>query len=137
MDYNIMFDDYTVATQEFYKVYSSSLYSVRGKYCIDRIMNAINEKNYKFVYENLNPILKNNYYPTIEDFENFVTNNFYEKNAYEIDKDVKKIGKSVYQYSVKVIDNTTENAQYYRQFLMTVEIKEKADFTISIVLDML
>ena len=129
-----MLDDFSAITEEYYDMYKISTPNIQGEYCIDRVMKAINEKNYEFVYSKLNSVLKNNYYPTIQDFENFLVNNFFEKNNYEIDKKFKQIGNNVFQYNVKITDKT-ENSKLYKEFIMTVYLKDEADFNISILLD--
>ena len=110
--------------------YNASLYQVRGQFCIDRIMKAINEKNYKFVYEKLNFAQKNNYYRNYEDFEKFILGNFYEKNEYSIPEKAKSISTNVYQYKIEVTNsiNKSEN----NVLNMTVYLKENGEFEVSI-----
>lgn len=135
MDYNIMLDDYTVTTQEYNEVYSLNLPTIRGKYCINRIMSAINEKNYEFIYYSLNPVLKNNYYPDIQKLKEFLDNNFFETSEFQIDDDIKQVATNVYQYKVKVTDET-EESPVYRNFIMTVYLDYDTEFKISIMLDL-
>lgn len=130
MNYEIMLDSYTVETVKYQSAYNAALYQVRGKYCIDRIMVAINEKNYKFVYEKLNAAQKNNYYRNYEDFEKFILETFYAKNKYDIPGQERSISKTVYQYIVNVTNYYEEEES--KTVNITVYLKEKGDFEIAI-----
>lgn len=131
MDYTILLDKYTVLTKKYAEQYENALTGAQTKYCINRIIQAINDKNYEFVYQKLNTIQKNNYYRNIEDFKEFIINNFYEKNNFEVDEDYLEVGSKVNQYNVKITD-ATESEFTYRKFTMTVTIKDDTDFEISI-----
>lgn len=129
MEYTLRLDNYTIITSK--DIYNGVLPTVQARYCIDRIMEAINDKNYRFVYEKLNPIQKNNYYSNINELENFIENNFYKKTSYEIDEDYLIISSDVYQYNIKITD-ATKSTFSYRNLIMTVNLKENEDFVISI-----
>lgn len=131
MDYTILLDKYTVITKRYQEQYERALTGAQTKYCINRIVQAINDKNYDFVYQKLNVIQKNNYYKNIEDFKEFIDNNFYEKNNFEVDEDYLIVSSKIYQYKVKITD-ATESEFTYRRFTMAVTIKEGTDFEISI-----
>lgn len=130
MEYTILMDNYTIVTIQ--DTYQEALPNAQAKYCINRIIEAINDKNYEFVYERLNPIQKNNYYRSLSDFENFVKNSFFTKNNYEIDEEYLIISTYVYQYRVKIMDNSNGGAAY-KYFTMTVNLQNEDNFTISIV----
>lgn len=131
MDYTVLLDKYTVITKEYAEQYENSFTGAQTRYCISRIMQAINDKNYEFVYQKLNPIQKNNYYREIDELKDFIINNFYEKNKWEVNDDYVVVSSNVYQYNVKITD-ATENEFTYREFKMTVTVKEGTDFEISI-----
>lgn len=129
MTYTLFMDNYTIVTIE--EEYNAVLPNPQAKYCINRVIQAINDKNYEFVYEKLNPVLRNNYYRNREDFEEFIHNHFYDKNDYEIEEEYLIISSDVYQYNVKIIDATGQEISYKR-LTMTVTLKENTDFVISI-----
>lgn len=132
MDYTILLDRYTVLTEKVINEYNGSLVTVKARYCINRIIRAINNKDYEFVYKNMNTIQKNNYYRDIEDLKEYIQENFYEKNNVEIDDEYKRISSNVYEYTVNLTDASEEDLSY-RRFRMTVTIKDGMDFEISIV----
>ena len=131
IDYNIVLDNYTTETLQYINAFNFALPKQRGKYCIDRIISAINDKKYKFVYDKLNLAQKSNYYPTYEEFENFIVNNFFNKNDFEIQENEKSISTNVYQYSVK-ISNQEDNSQN-KLFTMVIYLEENGEFKVSII----
>ena len=130
MEYTLILDNYTMVIQD--DIYNASLPNVQAKYCINRVIEAIDDKNYEFVYEKLNPVQKNNYYKNIDEFKEFITNHFYDEINYEIDDEYLMISSNVYQYNVKITDNVAENDFTFRNFTMTVTLKENEDFVIAI-----
>lgn len=132
MNYTILLDKYTVLTKKYADTYEQAFTGSQTKYCISRVIQAINDKNYEFVYQRLNPIQKNNYYRNIEDFKEFIVNNFYEVNNFEVDENYLEVSDKVYQYQVKVTD-ATGNEFTYKSFTMAVTVREDTDFYISII----
>lgn len=131
MDYTVLLDNYTIILEEAKEQYNLVSMSSKAKYCITRIMNAINDKDYDFVYSKLNPVQKNNYYKNIDDFKEFITKYFYDENNYKIDEDYLRISSNVYQYDVS-ISNAASGITGYTGMVMTVTVGEDMDFSISI-----
>ena len=132
MDYTIEFDSYLVVTQSQEDNYEKLLPQAQAKYCIDRVIEAINNKDYDFVYDRLNPVLKNNYYKNKEDFVRFINNNFYDTNSYELEKDYLMISSNMYQFDVKVYSTQT-NELYFNWLTMSITLSDNAEFKVSIV----
>ena len=128
MNYAVQFDMYTTVTPVYYKIYSSNFPKVQGKYCIDRIRRAINDKNYEFIFAKLSDTQKANY--NFDTFSSFIENAFYEHNTFEIEK-IEKITDESFTYTVKVT-GPTGNGTSSTTFKMTVTLKENADFEIII-----
>lgn len=130
MNYTLFLDNYTIMTSK--KEYNKKEPNEQAIVCIDRVMQAINDENYGFVYEKLNPVQRNNYYKNIEDFEEFLRRYFYDKTSYEIYKEYLIISSNVYQYTIKITD--TDNKEFsYRNVTMTITLNDDADFEVSIV----
>ncbi len=129
MDYKIMLDSYKVIQNE--EMYNSFLPDAQAKYCVDRIIQAINYGDYEFVYGKLNQVQKNNYYKNYNDFKDYITKNFFKENNYELGDDFLIVSEgAVYQFDVKITDATGEDYSYGK-FVMTVTLKDN-DFEISI-----
>ena len=129
MNYAVQFDMYTTVTPIYYKIYSSNFPKVQGKYCIDRIRKAINDKNYEFVYAKLDNAQKANF-NSFDDFVSFIKKSFYDQNTFEIEK-IEKKTEAIYVYTVKVT-NTESKRISNNTYNMTITLKENADFTIII-----
>lgn len=133
MDYTIILDNYVVDMPEYIEIYESIMPSVRAKYCIDRVRQAINDKNYEYVYEKLNIVQKNNYYKNYNDFENFLKTEFFEKNTFTTGEYI-MVSDTIYQYEVQVTDETLKSKEI-KDFIMTINLRDETDFYISIVKD--
>jgi len=131
MEYTMILDTYSEEIPLYTELYESSFPPVQAKSCIERIRKAINDKNYKFIYERLNVVQKANYYPNYNDFVNFITENFYEDNSFEFG-DYIMVSDTIYQYTVYV-KNNENSSEEEREFKMAVTLKDNADFSISIV----
>lgn len=130
MNYNLILDEYTILSQKYLEVYNSSFPTVQAKSCIDRVRRAIDDKNYRFIYEKYNITQKNKDFQNYTDFVNFIKQSFYEQNTFEY-LDFENITNSIYKYQVKITD-ASEKVLSYRKVFMTVTLKDNADFEINI-----
>ena len=129
-NYDLILDEYTIISEQYSEVYNSNFPNVQARYCIDRVRRAINDKNYKFIYNKLSSDDRSRNYSNYNDFANFIRQNFYDKNAFEY-LDFKTMLGGRYKYSVKVTDETGSSFSY-RKLNITVTLKDNADFEISI-----
>ena len=132
--YTLMLDNYTLVLPQYKQMYENNFTSVQARYCIERFMRAINDKNYEFAYSNLLQIQKNNYYPTIDDFINFIQNNLYSENAYEYGENF-SVADNVYQYSLKVTDANNSNSEAKTLNIAVTLLDENANFNIAVVVE--
>lgn len=130
MNYTVSLDNYSVIQNK--DTYNAFFPAAQAKYCVDRIVQAFNYKDYDFVYSKLNPVQKNNYYKNIDEFKEYLSKTLYEQNSYEIDDNYLIISDSVYQFTVTLRDATGKEFTYSK-FTMTVTLKDDSDFVISIV----
>lgn len=131
-NYKILLNTYTVVLPEYLDIYNSSMPNVRAQYCIDRFFKGINDENYEFSYSKINSIQKNNYYPDLQSFENYVRENFYDTNLYDFD-DYIIISPDVYQYTV-IVTNANNNTESLTM-TATVTFLDDADFKIAFVIN--
>ena len=130
MSYDLLLDEYTIYAQNYLNIYSSNLPSVQAKYCIDRVRKAINDKNYKFIYEKLDLVYKDSNFPDYNNFESYIKQSFYDKNSFEF-LNFRKLSNNVFEYTIRITDLTGSSLSY-RQLNMTITLKNDSDFVISI-----
>ena len=107
----------------------------RSQSCIERFLNAINSKDYAFAYSKLLHIQKNNYYPTLGDFENYIKNNLFNKFKYECDDGI-TISDNMYQFNVILYDTESENIQSKNlQMTVTLLDEEENEFNIAFIME--
>lgn len=103
MKYTVIPDIYTVDLPDFRNNYDYT--NEQGKIALnlDKIQNAINNHDYKYVYDKLSDGFKNIHFKTYEDFERYAKNNFYYKNKFEYTNFTKE-GEEYYTYEIKITD---------------------------------
>lgn len=128
MDFNVLLDYYTIEFPEFTEKYDST--NEKGK-CIlniEKIKQALNSGDYKYVYGKLADSFKNNNYKTQEEFENYMKQAIYSNINIEYG-DFSNEG-STYIYDIKITDaNNAENQIINMQIIM--QLKEDRDFVMS------
>lgn len=129
MDYELTFDDYTVTLKNQLELYNDSLPNVQTEYCISRIIRAINNKDYDFVYDKLHPVQKSNYYSNKDDFINFLKNYFWEQNIYEV-VNTYMLSPNEVQYKIRLTDGG--GLPVFRSYIVTVTLRNGDDFFIAI-----
>lgn len=85
MEYTVMLDDYTIDTEEYISNYNSASFKEKNELNIKRFIKMINNKDYKSAYNCLNNGFKENYFKTINEFENYINNTFYKYNSITFD----------------------------------------------------
>lgn len=127
MNYKLMLDTYTIDTLEFLEKYEEVSKEGKGEMNIDKIFEAINNKDYNYVYNKLDANYKNRYFTTLESFSTFMSNNLFEKNEVEFDE--YEESENSCKYSLIIKDASGQNKN---QILMTMimQLGENTDFTI-------
>ena len=80
MNYTVILDTYTLDLPEFIEKYDGGTDEEKVKLNINKIIEAVNNQDYKYVYNKLNASFKNNNFSNESTFENYIKNNFYEIN---------------------------------------------------------
>ena len=127
MNYELMLDTYTIDTLEFLEKYEEVSTEEKGEMNIDKVFEAINNKDYNYVYNKLDANYKNSYFATLESFSTFMSNNLFEKNEVEFDE--YEESENSCKYSLIIKDASGQNKN---QILMTMimQLGENTDFTI-------
>ncbi len=126
MDYKIMLDVYTIDLPQFTEKYKTATSQEKVALNIDKFMQAINAKDYKYAYNCLADSFRNNYFKTQADFENYAKENFYSRNTVGYNQfDTQG---EYYTYSIVLTNKETEE-QKNKTFIM--QLGEGTDFKLS------
>ena len=128
MKYTVKLDTYRILNDEEIKEYNQLTTVRRSGYNIERCIEAINNKDYAYVYSKLDETFKNNNYPTIESFENNIKENLFENNEIDTTNRSTREGDIyIYKFTLKDVDN--ENNKKDMSIIM--KLKEGTDFVMS------
>lgn len=128
MDYKMILDTYTVDLPEFVEKYNNAQDNKRVLMNIQKVFEAINVGDYKYVYSKLDDTFKQNNYAQLSIFEQYVKNNFYVSNTVGY-KDYQKNGE-VYVYNIQLTDTTGVNSKVIKMKIV-MALKQGTDFVLS------
>ena len=127
MQYTVRLDNYIVLNEDDIKYYSSLSGEEKVEYNLDRIQKMYKNKDYKFIYEILDDTFKEENYPTLNDFINFINqelNGNYEIGSKEIIKDG-----NIYEVELEISNPEKSYSQKYFNVIMRLD--SGTDFTMS------
>lgn len=126
MKYKLLLDTYTTILPEFIEKYNSVEDNVKVGYNIEKIVQALNLKDYEYIYGKLDDSFKANNFASIEEFEMFVNNMFY--STYDIEYLNIAEEKDIYMQEITLKDKNSEE-----QIPVTVimQLKDNYEFVMS------
>lgn len=138
MNFSIFLDDYTVDTTEFIQEYENGSNKTKAGLNSEKVISAINDGDYKYVYSKLDETFKNNNFDTLQKFEEYVKNNFFEANDIEYENYVEEGNLSIFRGKiVEKFNNefTSTNQQEIivkqRDYTIIIKLLENRDFVMS------
>lgn len=127
MSYSLILDTYSVDLPEFLEKYNSASTTEKVGYNIQKCIDAINDKNYAYMYNKLDQTFKENNYKTLDSFENKIKKNLFDINKVE---DVKALNEGdTYIYKMKVVD--TSNTDKSVEMTVIMQLLEGTGFVMS------
>ena len=78
MEYTLSLDDYTVNTPSFVEEYNKVSDEKKALMNLNRFLEALENKDYKYAYSKLYSTFRNNNFATQSDFENYMTQSWLE-----------------------------------------------------------
>lgn len=127
MNFTVMLDTYTVDIPEFVLEYNKNEDTVKIGYNINNIVDAINNYNYRFIYNKLNSSFKSSKYSNETELEEDVEDIFFENNKLEINNIEKESEYYKCETTITNIDNTSET----KKVTFFIKLNEGTDFEIS------
>ncbi len=128
MDYTVIMDMYTIQLNDVIERYNEMDVPEKSVYNIEQIVTAINNKDYRYVYDKLDETFKSTNFPTLESFKEYILDNFYYTN---------KIDSKKYEYvgNVGIVDITISDLDGYKEEILNkkffIQLGEGTDFTLS------
>ena len=127
MNFTTVLDTYTIDIPEFTEKYTDASDEEKVLLNIQRCFTAINDKDYKYVYNKLDNTFKANNFKTLAEFQTYIDTNFFEKNKISSANNAKKQN-GIYLYDIKISDND-EISSITKTFVM--QLKDGTDFVMS------
>ncbi len=127
-NYTILLDEYTIQTEEYIQQYNKFKDEEKVNQNISIFFRMLNEKEYNSAYKLLDETFKNNNFPTIDEFAEYIKNNFWDNNIANMVQIKKQEDVYVCTYSVR--SGVSLSAQEKtKTFVM--QLKEGTDFVMS------
>ena len=128
MDYTVILDTYTIDLPQFTEKYNESTDQEKVLLNIQKVFDAINDGDYRYVYNKLDSTFRQNNFHTETDFENYIKQNFYASNNFEF-SNYKSSG-NLHIYDISFTDkNNASSEKKTKNFIM--QLKEGTDFVMS------
>lgn len=128
MQYTVILDTYTLDLPEFIEKYDSGNDETKLTLNVGRVIEAINNKDYEYVYNKLNETFRNNNFSDISIFEKFIENNFYEINEV-VEFSYKQEG-NVYVCTIG-LKNKENSSDNLKSVTILIQLLDNRNFEIS------
>lgn len=129
MKYTVILDTYTIEIPEFTKKYNESDPRAKVILNINKFMQSINDKDYKYAYNILADSFKQENFKTLAEFENYIKTNWFENNEFEYEKFGDEAN-TYYTYQVKITDKSEkDDKKITKTFIVLLE--DGIDFKLS------
>ena len=128
MSYTVILDTYTVDLPEFTEQYNSANNGERAGLNLQRAFDAINNKDYEYVYNKLDDTFKENNFPTLDEFEEYITENFYNSN--NVTYSNYKSSGGLHMYDATIVDAENEESSPITKTFI-IKLLDGTDFTMS------
>lgn len=128
MDYSVTLDTYTLEQEKFIEEYEKSTNQRKVMMNINKFFQMINAKDYNAAYKLLDNNFKNNYFRTVDIFENYMKQRVFLYNDVEYVNYNGDIS-GVFTYTLN-LKNRLDNTQEI-EFSIVMQLKEGTDFVMS------
>lgn len=138
--YKLYLDTYTIDLSEFTEKYNKANDQEKVVLNMGKVITAINNQDYRYIYSKLAGSFKNNYFDSEDSLKEFLQKNIYRKNQIEFD-DFEREG-NIYTYKVRIVKQYEDGEEVpegknapYRKFNIVMQLKEGTDFVMSFSID--
>lgn len=121
MKYTLILDTYTIDIPEIVEKYEASNEQEKVIININKFMQSLNDKDYKYAYKLLADSFKENNFKTEAEFESYAKANFFDSNEVIYEKFGSEAG-TYYTYSLKIKDKSQKSKkQIDKKFIILLE----------------
>ena len=128
MQYTTMLDTYTVDLPQFIERYNSSNNAERAGLNLQKIVDALNNQDYSFIYSKLDETFKANNFSTEAEFASYVQRTFYNNNNVEF-SNYQNSGE-LHIFDATFTDKTNESSNAITKTFI-IKLLEGTDFVMS------
>lgn len=128
MQYTVILDTYTIDLPEFTEKYESAKDEEKVLLNIQKCFEAINNKDYNYVYNKLDQTFKNNNFKTLADFEKYMKDNTFDSNT--VSSSNGKVQGNTYMYDITIKDSSGKDTNTIKKTFV-MQLKEGTDFVMS------
>ena len=128
MNYNVRLDNYTIITENYKNKYNKLDNESKAKTNVDMFIKMINSSDYRHAYNKLDETFRNNNFGSVENFESYIKENFFENNYLIVDKIEQKGEYYVVSTTLKS-DISSAADSMNKNFI--VKLNEGTDFVMS------
>lgn len=126
MNFSIMLDTYTTVIPEYAEKYDNLDNNRKVAANIDKIVQALNKKDYKYIYTKLDEKFKENNFSTLNKFKNYFNEKF--PSTYDIEYTTYREENGTYIQNIILKDKDSDNKQ---EASIIMQLKENYDFVMS------
>lgn len=127
MNYNLILDLYTVDLPEFIEQYNTATNEEKVVLNVQKIEEALKDKDYEYIYNKLDTTFKSNKYPTEDDLQKYIQNNISKESTIEFVELIQE--GEIYIYKAK-IKNDGENVQE-KNLNIIMKLEDEMNFVYS------
>ena len=128
MNYTLILDTYTIDLPEFVEEYNSADDARKVQLNISKVFEAINDGDYRYVYNKLDETFRNNTYGSLENFRVYMEENFYEENDIEYLEFSEEGDTYIYRTRIK---NAAEGQSEGKEMTVIMKLLEGTNFVMS------
>lgn len=127
-DYDLILDTYSIDIPEFLEKYNKAEEKEKILLNIQKVFQAIDSGDYRYVYEKLDNTYKSNYFKTETELKNYIQQKWYKNNKVEYGTYEKN--EDVYVYNIRISDEDNTGAEIIN-IKVVMKLLEGTDFVMS------
>ena len=126
MKYKVLLDTYTVILPEFAEQYDSLENTKKVAMNIEKIIQALNLRDFKYIYNKLDDTFKANNFSTLEDFEKYMDENYL--SIYNVEYTTYNQENETYMQTIILND---KNSDEQKENTIIMQLKDNYEFVMS------